>query len=100
MILVAATTTSLLPDDRPRALPVGAPLRTKVGDEIVALGFPLGFNLQPTPGNVLGVNGRRGTGYSLAIGRRPVWLEQLGEPVRTAAETTYNLKAEAPGCSR
>jgi hypothetical protein len=48
------------PDETPRPLAMGTPIRTKVGDEIVALGFPLGFNLQPKPGNVLDVHGPHG----------------------------------------
>jgi hypothetical protein len=58
---VAILRFSTLPPDPPHGVPVGSPIAMNVGDPLVALGFPGGFNnLQPKPGTLLDPNGPRG----------------------------------------
>jgi hypothetical protein len=58
---VAILRFGTLPPDPPHGVPVGSAIAMNVGERLVALGFPGGFNnLQPKPGTLLDPNGPRG----------------------------------------
>jgi S1-C subfamily serine protease len=85
---VAILRFGTLPPDPPHGVPVGSPIAMSVGDPLVALGFPGGFNnLQPKPGTLLDPNGPRGNWVT----DMPLNPGESGGPVLDSAGNVVGL---------